>query len=190
MVTLVFFLEELSAQKLLEGLLPRFLPMERFSLRFIPFEGKQDLEKQLVRKMRSWRTPDTQFIVLRDQDAADCKDVKARLVALCSEAGHPNALVRVACRELESWYLGDLCAVEKALGVKGLRTHQNAVKFRDPDHLSNPSMELERLTRGTYQKVSGSRAIGPHLDFQERNRSRSFRVFISGMTSYLQQQSE
>jgi hypothetical protein len=183
MTTLVFFLEELSAKALLEGLLPRFIPMDRFQVRYLPFEGKQDLHKQFVRKMRNWRTPDTKFIVLRDQDSADCLSVKQALVALCEEAGRPDTLVRVACREIESWYLGDLQAVETALNIGGLHKMQNKKKYRAPDELQSPSGELEQLTRGVYQKVSGSRAIGPLLDLAGSNRLTSFVVFVSGLSA-------
>ena len=51
MRTLVFFLEEPSAREMLKGLLPRFLPPDVES-RFVVFEGKQDLEKQLEKKLR------------------------------------------------------------------------------------------------------------------------------------------
>ncbi len=180
MMTLVFFLEELSAKVLLETLLPRFIPEERFDLCFVPFEGKQDLEKQLVRKIRGWRTPKTHFIVLRDQDSAECKDVKQRLDELCNEAGRPETLVRIACRELESWYLGDLQAVENALEVRNLASKQDQPRYRDPDALRNPAQELERITNRRYQKVSGSRAVAPLMDI-ENNRSRSFQIFVSGV---------
>ena len=180
MITLVFFLEELSAKALLEILLPRFIPEANFVLRFVPFEGKQDLEKQLVRRIRGWRTPDTHFIVLRDQDSAQCRDVKQRLLELCAEAERPDTLVRVACRELESWYLGDLKAVGEAFGMNNLTGKQNKQKYRMPDALGNPVQELELLTNQEYQKVSGSRAIGPYLDI-ENNRSHSFQVFVSGV---------
>jgi len=181
MITLVFFLEELSARVLLEGLLPRFLPMDFVAFRFVVFEGKQDLEKQLVRRMRLWRLPNTHFVVLRDQDSAKCKDVKQQLVELCKEAKHPDALVRVACRELESWYLGDLAAVEQGLDLTGLSAMQHKRKFRTPDALHAPAKELSALTRGAYQKVSGSRALAPHLRLAGENRSRSFGAFISGV---------
>ena len=72
MKTLVFFLEESSAQEFLTGFLPRILP-EGVTSRFIPFEGKQDLDKQLERRIRGWNTPDSLFVVLRDQDQGDCK---------------------------------------------------------------------------------------------------------------------
>jgi len=185
MITLAFFLEETSAKVLLEGLLPRFVPMDRVALRLIPFEGKQDLERQLVRKIRSWRTPNTRFIILRDQDAGKCKDVKKRLVALCREAKQPQALVRIACQELESWYLGDLAAVESALKIEGLADHQKKARFRNPDNLYKPSMVLEKLTAGRYQKVSGSRAIGLHLRMDQSNLSVSFQVFMTGIRELL-----
>lgn len=188
MISLVFFLEELSAKVLLRDLLPRLPNMDRMNLRFVVFEGKQDLEKQLVRRMRHWQTPQdqTHFIVLRDQDSADCEDVKRRLVALCQEARHPEALVRVACREIESWYLGDLAAVEHGLGVSGLARKQEKRMFRTPDHLGSPANEIERLTGGKYQKVAGSRAIAPHLGLDGRNRSPSFRVFLHGVQALVE----
>lgn len=184
MITLVFFLEELSAKALLETLLPRFIPENNFHLHFVSFEGKQDLEKQLLRKMKGWRTPKTHFIVLRDQDSAECKNVKQCLSELCKEAGRPDALVRVACRELESWYLGDLKAVGEAFGMNDLAGKQDKRKYRTPDALENPVQELERITKQQYQKISGSRAIGPYLDIAN-NRSKSFQVFVSGLKNLI-----
>ena len=74
MTTLVFFLEEPSAAAMLKHLLPRLLP-NHVTLRFIILQGKQDLEKQLIKRLRGWRTPNTKFVVMRDQDAADCRVV-------------------------------------------------------------------------------------------------------------------
>lgn len=183
MTNLVFFLEELSAKELLKGLLPRVLPVDNFVIRYVPFEGKQDLHKQLVKKIRNWRAPNTRFIVLQDQDSAECEDVKEALVELCTEAGRPDTIVRVACRELESWYLGDLEAVEAALELKNLQQWSRKPKNSQPDLLQHPSEHLMRLTGGVYQKVGGSRAIGPLLDITGRNLSHSFGVFLSAMTA-------
>ncbi len=187
MMTLVFFLEELSAKRLLENLLPRMFPEKLVTMKFVVFEGKQDLEKRIVLKMRHWLTPNTRFIVLRDQDSADCQDIKDKLVDRCRQAQHPEALVRVACREIESWYLGDLRAVEQGLGIKNIAKEQQSRKFRDPDRLENPSTELQRLTGQRYQKVSGSRAIAPYLKLDGSNRSHSFRVFITGVQRMVEQ---
>lgn len=179
MKMLVFFLEEPSAKEMLAGILPRFLP-EGILVRYIVFQGKQDLEKNLKKKLRGWRIPDSVFVVMRDQDSGDCKAIKAKLTDLCREAGREGVLVRVACRELESFYLGDLAAVEQGLGLNGLKSRQQGRKFRNPDALGNPAEELFRLTGNRYDKIAGSRAIAPYLSL-ETNYSYSFRVLLSGI---------
>ena len=178
-MNLVFFLEEASAREMLKGLLPRIFGTNAHSFRYIVFEGKQDLEKQIVGRMRGYKEQNCRFVVLRDQDSGKCEEVKSGLVKLCNEAGRNDSLIRVACRELESWYPGDLAAVERALGKK-VSGQQQKSKFRNPDRLSNPAQELEKLTDNTYQKVSGSRAISPHLSLTD-NRSHSFSVFVAAM---------
>ena len=124
--------------------------------------------------------PDTGFVVLRDQDAEDCVNVKERLASICTKAGRPDALVRIACHEVESWYLGDLLAVEEALHLRGLARQQGGRKYREPDRFPNPARELAALTKDRYQKVGGSRAIGPHLRIEE-NRSTSLKAFVAGV---------
>lgn len=181
MKTFVFFLEEPSAREMLEGVLPRILPAN-IQIRYLVFQGKQDLEKNLKKRLRGWRLPNSVFIVIRDQDSGDCKAIKAKLTDLCREAGREGVLVRVVCRELESFYLGDLTAVEKGLGIKGLQKQQQKRKFRNPDILRHPAEELYRLTGNIYDKVVGSRAIAPYLNL-ETNCSKSFRVLLSGIAN-------
>jgi hypothetical protein len=179
MKTLVCLLEEPSAEEMLKGLLPKILP-EDMSPVFHVFEGKQDLEKRMTGILRAWQAPRCHFLVIRDQDSGDCTVVKERLAALCQAGGKADAVVRIACRELESFFLGDLAAVETGLSVRGLSAHQGSRKFRAPDDLGNPTQELSRLTNGRYQKVAGSRAIGPHLALAG-NRSHSFNVLLAGI---------
>lgn len=178
---LVFLLEEPSASALLESLLPRLLA-DDIRVRLIPFEGKQDLERQLERKIRGYQNPHARFVIMRDQDShPDCTQVKQRLVEMCRAAGKADqCLVRIACKELETFYLADLDAVEQALQLKGLASRQRSRKFRTPDRLSNPSGELKSLTGHRYQKVAGSRAIGKHLHL-ENERSPSFRNLIGAI---------
>lgn len=179
-MSLVFFLEEPSAREMLKGLLPRILPCVVVT-KYVVFEGKQDLKKNLVRRLRGWRAPDSIFVVMCDQDAADCLAVKSEFVKKCRDAGKPEAVVRIVCRELESWYFGDLAAVESGLGISGLvRRYGNARKYRVPDKIHYPAIELSKITRNAYQKVAGSRAIGPKLSL-DSNKSHSFRVFIGGV---------
>lgn len=181
MKELVFLLEEPSAKAMLESLLPRMLN-SLIEFRLLAFEGKQDLEKQMVRKMRNYINPHARFIVMRDQDAMpDCLVIKNALLIRCAEAGRQRvSLVRIACHELESFYLADLGAVEAALGVRGLVKQQGSVRFRSPDYLQKPSKELSILTKKRYEKVSGSRLIGENLDI-ENERSTSFKNLIMGI---------
>ena len=102
MTQLVLFVEEPSAREMLNGLLPRMLPSD-MKFRCIVFEGKQDLEKRLPRKLKGWQAPETAFVVLRDKDNSDCVRIKERLVQICHDAGRADTLVRIACYELESW---------------------------------------------------------------------------------------
>ena len=161
MIELVFFLEERSAKEMLQQFLPTILPPDIFC-RYVVFEGKSDLHRRLPGKLRAWQNPQARF-VLRDQGSGDCLKIKETLANICFVANKNNAVVRIACRELESWYLGDLKAVEKGLQMSGLVRYQNNKKFRTPDKLGNAAQELIKLTNRKYQKVAGSRAIGPHL---------------------------
>ena len=180
MKELVFLLEEPSAKALLSTLLPRFLD-PTITPRFIPFQGKQDLDKQLERKLRGYVNDQARFLILRDQDSADCYTVKQQLLAKCATAGRAaTSLVRIACRELETFYLADLAAVETALGLRSLRGQQGSARFRTPDYLGSPSHELAKLTNHQYQKVSHSRLLGAHLDLTN-TRSASFRHLLTGI---------
>lgn len=178
MNTVVFLLEEPSARDLLEGLLPKLVPAG-WQVKYIVFEGKQDLEKQMVRKIRGWLAPRSFFVVLRDQDAAACEAVKSTLVEKCREAGRPDAVVRVACRELEAWVLGDLDALAEAFDTTKPKTEPNRRRYRDPDRFVKPVTELRKFVP-TYQKRDGARRMGPLLD-PERSSSKSFRAFCDGV---------
>jgi hypothetical protein len=181
MSELVFLLEEESAKAMLEGLLPRILDT-RIAVRAIAFEGKQDLEKQLEKKLKNYVNPNARFIIMRDQDSSpDCSAVKESLVDRCRNAGRAtSSFVRIACHELETFYLADLAAVEEALAIPGLNARQDKAKYRFPDPLGNPSQELKKLTHERYQKVSGSRMIGQHLD-PDNSRSPSFRNLVAAI---------
>jgi hypothetical protein len=182
MKELVFLLEERSAKVLIEGILPRLSKSDPY-VRYIVFQGKQDLEKSICRKLRGYNNPDATFIVLRDQDDADCKQIKNNLKQKCEQANKPHTIVRIACRELESWYLADLNAVGKAFSKRKLSSQQNEKKFRNPDKLGKPSKELKRLVP-EYQKINGSRMIAPWLNL-ENTKSRSFYHFIRSIENGL-----
>ena len=144
MTKLVFLVEEPSMADLLDGLLPRLFPALRFQC--VPHDGKQDLEKSIPRKLRAWREPGVRFVVARDQDSADCRQVKARLADLCRNAGRADVLVRVVCRELEAWYIGDPEALVRAFPEARRRRRMlrelSRARYRNPDTVGRPSDRL------------------------------------------------
>ncbi|NLF94699.1 MAG: DUF4276 family protein [Oligosphaeraceae bacterium] len=177
MKKIIFLLEEASMKACLDEYLPRLLPGLDFQC--IKHEGKQDLEKSIPRKLRAWSGVD--FVVVRDNDGADCMNLKARLLDLCRQGGREDALVRIACQELESWFLGAADTLAEAYDHPGLRAIQGKAKYRDPDRLGNPSREMARLLP-TFQKIDCSRRMGQRLPTNSAvNASHSFRVFVQGV---------
>lgn len=72
-----------------------------------------------------------------------------------------------------------LNAVASAISPAKITAQQNNKKFRSPDRLLNPAQELKKIAP-SYQKVSGSRAIGPCLDINN-NCSMSFNALVKGV---------
>lgn len=181
MSSLVFLLEEESAKNMLEGIVPRLVP-EGVHVQYMTFSGKQDLEKQLNRKIRLWLDPDSRFIILRDQDSGNCSAIKARLLNIVQATGRADVcFVRIACHELESFFLGDLEAVGQALNIPSISRKQNKNPYRRPDSIANAAEELKKLTGNRYSKLAGSRAIAPCLSLNGSNRSHSFGVLVEAI---------
>ena len=137
------------------------------------------LDRSIPRKLKAWREPGVRFIVVRDNDGQDCVALKRRLVTLCRDAGREDTLVRIACQELEAWYLGEPRALAAAFSDDRLRTLAAKARYRDPDAVAHPSVELRTLVP-EFQKVSGARRMADHLT-REHNRSRSFQVLVEGV---------
>jgi hypothetical protein len=162
----------------IETLASRLFPDLRIEVK--AYRGKQDLEKGIPKLLKAWRYPDSQFIVVHDQDSWDCIRLKQNLQAICDSA-RTGVTVRIACNELEAWYWGDLEAVEKAFSKTGLQVLSRQRLFRDPDSIRNPKDELrKRLPR--YEQQSGAKAIAAHID-PARNTSHSFGVFFRSLSS-------
>jgi uncharacterized protein YktA (UPF0223 family) len=177
MKKLVFLLEEQSMKETLENILPLIVPKDILFL-CIPHEGKADLQKSIPRKLLLWREPDVRFIIVHDQDSAECRELKKALISLVPEGKRTDTLIRIVCTELESWFLGDLQAMEKAFNIN-LKNQKNKAMFRDPDNIQNAKQELKKLAP-KYQQVSGSQSISKFMNIAE-NKSYSFQIFISGV---------
>jgi len=177
MSRLVFLLEEYSMKVFLDRLIPRLFPDLPFLC--VPHEGKQDLQKSIPRKLRAWREPGVRFVVVHDNDSAECSSLKEELVGLCRKGSREDTLVRIAVQELEAWYIGDPAALAAAFSDPSLESIERRGQYRDPDAVVRPSAELTRLVPA-FQKVSGARRMSTQLT-REGNRSRSFSVFLRGI---------
>ncbi len=168
----------------LRNLLPKLFPTfrEREHWLIIHHQGKSDLERSYPRKMKEWREPGVRFIILRDNDGADCVALKRKLVSNVPDNA-PDYLVRIVCQELESWFLGDLDAVAAAYPSAARHQGYKKLSKNDPDKLTNASELMEQLT-GTRIKVGRASLIAQHMQ-PAKNRSISFQVFVSGLDRFL-----
>jgi hypothetical protein len=178
---LIFLLEEPSMKALLDGLLPRLFPDWEPETHFkcIPHQGKSDLDVSVPRKLNAWRIPGDRFVIVRDNDNANCVDLKRRYLGICHAAGRPDTLVRLVCQELESWYVGDLVALAAAFEDPKLNSPALRKRFNEPDTREKPSVELKRLIP-SFQKVGAARSMSSALQ-PGQNRSKSFQVFVEGV---------
>jgi len=183
--------EEHSMEVFLKNLLPRILP-DSFTIGincFIyPHEGKQDLQKRLPKRIKAYRSYPQKVIllVIQDQDSSDCKVLKRKLLRLIREAnGNTKYLIRIACKELENWYLGDLNTVQKIFPTFRAGKLKNKAKFRDVDRL-NGAEEMKNLSK-EFTKVQSARAFGQKIEI-ENNKSVSFNHFVDGILSLLQEE--
>ena len=178
---IIFMLEEPSMKILLDGLLPRLFPGWVVNQHFqcVKHDGKSDLDRSIPRKLSAWRIPGDRFVIVRDNDNTDCVQLKARLQGLCVASGRPETLIRLACQELESWYVGDLQSLAQAFDDPKLDATAMRKRFAVPDDWQKPSVELERLIP-TFQKGSGARTMAAYMRVTG-NRSVSFQNFVRGV---------
>ncbi len=184
MLQLVFMVEEMSMKVTLENIFKKMSFKKMCPPIIIPHEGKNDLKKSIPRKLIAW--PDNshtqyKFIIMQDQDNANCIIIKTELQNLCKNGKRSDSVIRIVCQNLESWLLGDLAAVEKVMS-RNIR-NKNSAKYRNPDKLGNPTEEIEKLFNGSYAKVGHARKISAEMNL-DINKSNSFKVFMKTLRAF------
>lgn len=176
----IFLLEEPSMKTMLAAYLPRLIPswQEERDFLLIAHQGKTDLDRSIPVKLKAWQEPGARFVIVRDNDSADCKAVKQRLQTLCAPSGR-TVQIRLVCQELEAWYLGDKDALNQAYPKAGKKIQALLKRFPDPDSCQKPSRELERAIED-FQKHDGARRLGGLMN-AGATRSHSLRVFERGI---------
>jgi hypothetical protein len=195
-----FLLEEPSSEEVLKLLLPRVLPADtHYALHNL--HDKQTLLKNLKNRLKGyaqWKVPDLRVVVLVDCDDDDCADLKRQMEEAALDAGLTTkaasgggafvVLNRIAIEELEAWFFGDVEAIRTAYPRVPAGLGQQA-KYRDPDAITGGTWEaLENVLqkhgyhREGLAKLKAARDIAQHME-PSRNRSKSFRIFINGLTA-------
>ena len=182
-----FLVEEPSMRNFLQGILPRILP-EGYQLDVNCFirehQGKQDLKKSIPKKVKAFQyySIPVKVVVIHDQDSSDCRQLKSELEKLITDNSNIPFLIRIACRELEAWYLGDMDALNAVYPGFNANSNRGKALFRNPDEC-NPSDEIRKRIP-TFQKGYASKEIAQYFVL-EKNRSTSFNQLVSGIRRFL-----
>ncbi len=190
----------------MEALLPRLVVGRRVDFKVIDHGSKRTLLNNLPARMKGYaKWPDARLriLVLVDRDDDDCVKLKNMLEAAATDAGLPTKTApdqanrfkvvnRIVIEELEAWFLGDNPALVKAF-PRVPTTLGKRARFRDPDAVSGGTWEALRevLNKAGYYAGSGrlpkievARSIAPLME-GDRNRSRRFRAFLTGLDALL-----
>lgn len=184
MITLHIFTEEPSAKNVFDVILPKIIP--GISFRVYQHQGKQDLHKALKTTVPSIsKIPNARILITRDQDNQDCKEVKNELIKMLDGKCVCPHFIRIVCRELESWFLGDLNAIKKAYPRFKPEQHIGKADFKDVDTIAIPNNYLLRIIpeyqkMETLPKLETSSKISQFLDL-DNNTSKSFQHTISAI---------
>ncbi|MDR0733952.1 MAG: DUF4276 family protein [Dysgonamonadaceae bacterium] len=185
MIELHIFTEEPSIKNVFDALLPRILS-ENVSFYIHPHQGKKDLEKALETIVPSIsKTPNVKILITRDQDENDCKELKQKLLDMVNSNCSCDFFVRIVCKELESWFLGDLQAVEKAYPRFKAQQHSNKKHLKSVDNIKKPSEYLRKIIPdyskcNKLPKLEISRNIAAYMDINN-NKSTSFNHTINAI---------
>ena len=189
-----FLVEEPSAEAALKNLVPKLMGKD-ISFNIHVFQGKQDLLKNLPKRLRGyryWLPDDWYIVVLIDKDQEDCAKLKQKLEQTAHDegfitrsnsgpAGKFQVINRIAIEELEAWFFGDVVALQSAY-PRIPKLLDKSRKFRNPDAISNTWESLEGVFqkvgyyRGGLPKIEVARKISQYMD-PNRNTSKSFQIF-------------
>jgi len=191
---LEFLLEEASAERMLSVILPKLLPQEvEFHLH--PHSGRTHLLQQLTPKLSAysrWLGEDDWVVVVCDRHRSDCQDLKQSIMNSACSANFRRVLVRIVVPELESWFIGDLDAIERAFPRTKASSLKRKARYLKPDSIPSPAHAIDLLLKrkgypAGYPKVSGAEMIAPEMN-PGSNSSHSFNVFLRGIERITSQQ--
>ena len=182
--TLHIFTEEPSFEKFASHLLSRLIP--DIDVRIHPHQGKQDLERALRTTLPAIsKMPGAKILITRDQDSDNCRTLKKRLSELISGQCFCAYKIRIVCRELECWLLGDMDAIAKAYPRFNPEQYKHKADFREVDLIADAPDRLLRMIPELKQnrslpKIAFAYHVAPHINM-DTNTSVSFKHFITAV---------
>lgn len=192
------FTEERSAKQFFERLMIKIFAEQNLShqeakLRFrvYSYSGKDDLKNSLKTTVPTIsKQPKAKILITIDQDTKNCKSLKKELERIIAGNCHCQHKIRIICRELESWFLGDLESIRKSYSRFKPEEYRNKADFRNIDQRkSKPSDTLLKIIpelKGMQKlpKVSVAETISQNLSLNN-NRSHSFNATITAIKTLL-----
>ena len=183
-MTLHIFTEEVSFEKFARHLFSRLIP--DVDVRIYPHQGKQDLERALrttlpvISKRQGAR-----ILVTRDQDSDNCRTLKKKLLELFSGQCFCTYKIRIVCRELECWMLGDMEAIAKAYPRFKPEQFKYKADFRNVDIIADAPDRLLRMIpelklNRSLPKITFASNVAPHMN-TDANTSVSFKHFVTAV---------
>lgn len=169
---IIVLVEEKSSAVIIEHLSASLKLGRR--VRILSHDGFGDLKKSIPRKLNAEYDELTRFIILCDADNKNCIERKRQLFDLVPHAKRSRTIVRIACRELEAWYIAQPEALRRGGAIKNKISKR--MLSRDPDQIDNIK---EFSKKFIYQRgqIDLARKIGPYLN-PEDEKSKSFYHFI------------
>ncbi|BBM88895.1 hypothetical protein COTS27_00582 [Spirochaetota bacterium] len=188
---LVCFVEGASDQKFLKILIKNIKGKsnKKTKIDCLSLGSYGKLKSKIKKRIQNMQSSDNNFLIMIDQDKSDCRERKNEIsqeVKIDKNKRATKVKIRVACRQLESFYLGDLNAVKEGLNIRSKKLLQRKTKkpFSNPDDITNPLEELKKLT-GSKSKNILSKAITPYLKIDGTNKSHSFNVLVTAIEHLL-----
>ncbi len=185
---LEILVEEVSMKTFLEGIIDKIIQSENWKLNeniFIrAFEGKSHLQKEICNKAKVYKNfhePVT-MVIIHDQDSSDCRILKTKIEKLILPSGFHNYKIRIVCRELENWYLGDFDALEKVIPEIKAKNLRNKSIYRNPE-IPNGKDELKKI-KSDYGAIGFANEISRYINI-DNNRASSFNHTIGILQNIL-----
>ena len=155
-------------------------------MRIYSHQGKQDLERALQTTLPVIsKKQGARILVTRDQDSDNCRALKKKLQDLIAGQCACVYKIRIVCRELECWMLGDMEAIAKAYPRFKPEQYQHKTDFREVDLIADAPERLLRMIpelkeNKSLPKISFAKNVAHHMTLDD-NTSVSFKHFVAAI---------